>query len=272
MNVEVLESSGRDIELRVEDTSVGQMNALRRTMMNEVPTLAIEEVTIYDNRSALFDEVIAHRLGLLPVPTDPSLFDEWDPDAEPETQTEELEDEVLYTLTYEGPGTVLAQDLKPASEDESAEIAEPEVPIVKLGRDQRLMLEATATLGTGSQHAKWQPVNAVGYRERPTVEVDGELDLDREDLQELKELAPDDALEFSGSEVEILDEVDAHDFFKNVEPMFDLENVERGTEDGVYILRFETDGSLTPKQALQKAVDLLDTKLASVHEEAAQLQ
>ena len=45
-------------------------NAFRRAMIGEVPTLAIEDVRIYDNTSALFDEMLAHRLGLIPIKTD----------------------------------------------------------------------------------------------------------------------------------------------------------------------------------------------------------
>ena len=49
-------------------------NALRRSMIGEVPTLAIEDVRIYDNTSVLFDEILAHRLGLVPIKTDLSQF------------------------------------------------------------------------------------------------------------------------------------------------------------------------------------------------------
>ena len=45
-------------------------NAFRRAMIGEVPTLAIEDVRIYDNTSALFDEMLAHRIGLIPLRTD----------------------------------------------------------------------------------------------------------------------------------------------------------------------------------------------------------
>ncbi len=268
MKAEVLEATDRSIKLRVEDTSAGQMNALRRTMLTEVPTLAIEDVTIYDNRSALFDEIVAHRLGMLPVPTDPSLFAEWDPDADPD----ETDPEVLYTLTFEGPGTVHASDLTPATEEESAEIAEPEVPIVKLGRDQRLMLEATATLGIGEQHSKWQPVVAVGYRERPTVEITGDLGLSAEEISELESMAPEDAISFNGGEPDILDEIEAHDFLYNAQGGYDLENVTFDHEEDTFLFQFETDGSLTPKQALREAIAILDDKLSAVHEKASDLQ
>ena len=49
-------------------------NAFRRAMIGEVPTLAIEDVRIYDNTSAFFDEMLAHRLGLIPIKTDLSTY------------------------------------------------------------------------------------------------------------------------------------------------------------------------------------------------------
>jgi DNA-directed RNA polymerase alpha subunit len=36
--------------------------------------MAIEKVHIYNNTSVMQDEVLAHRLGLIPLKADPSLF------------------------------------------------------------------------------------------------------------------------------------------------------------------------------------------------------
>lgn len=50
-------------------------NALRRILLAEVPTMAIETVYIYENTSIIQDEILSHRLGLIPIKADPRLFD-----------------------------------------------------------------------------------------------------------------------------------------------------------------------------------------------------
>lgn len=49
-------------------------NSLRRIMISEAPTMAIEHVYITNNTSVIQDEVLAHRLGLIPLLVDPELF------------------------------------------------------------------------------------------------------------------------------------------------------------------------------------------------------
>ncbi len=224
------------------------VNALRRVLLSEVPKLAIDEVTFYDNTSALFDEVIAHRLSLLPVPTDPAtlnLAGQVDDEGNPSYM-------VRYTLTKEGPCTVYSGDLE--CEDSAFAIADPKIPIVNLLEGQRLILEAAAILGTGTQHAKWQVCHAVGYKYHPTATIDQKA-LTPEMVEAAVANTPTGILGNDGGKLVVLDEAAvnrADDAEKLTGGAFKVEYDGRRV-----VFRFETDGSLKAEDALMKGVELL---------------
>ena len=60
--VKVLTDKANVTHVLVKGTNTATINALRRTIMSEVPTLAIEELNIYENNGAMFDEFLGHRL------------------------------------------------------------------------------------------------------------------------------------------------------------------------------------------------------------------
>ena len=74
MKVDVTELKSKKAILKIEDTKPYFVNSIRRIMLSELPKLAVDDVIVYDNTSALFDEIIAHRLGLVPIPTDLDLL------------------------------------------------------------------------------------------------------------------------------------------------------------------------------------------------------
>lgn len=142
-------------------------NSLRRSMIGEVPTLAIDDIKIYDNTSVLFDEMLAHRIGMIPIRTDLSRF----------VREEACSCEgkgcphcrVVFTLTVEGPRTVYSGDL--ISEDPMTTPVDMNIPLVKLWEDQKVVIEATAYLNSGTEHAKWQPTVTCGFKEYPVIEI-----------------------------------------------------------------------------------------------------
>jgi DNA-directed RNA polymerase subunit D len=141
MKIDVLEDSKASMSFTIKDCTNGYANALRRISMNSIPTFAIDRVTFYENSSAIFDEYIAHRIGLVPITTPQKGYGE--------------KDEILFTLEATGPKTVYSSEL--VTSDNDVKVANDKIPIIKLGDDQRLRIEAKAVMGTALKHAKFQP-------------------------------------------------------------------------------------------------------------------
>ncbi|MGC8628640.1 MAG: DNA-directed RNA polymerase subunit D [Candidatus Micrarchaeia archaeon] len=141
MKVEFIENTPFAVRFTASGISTGEANALRRVAMDSVPTFAIDTVTFYENTSAMFDEYIAHRIGLVPIITPTKGYDE--------------KDEIAFSLEAEGPATVYSSQLK--SSDKNVKVANEKIPIMKLAEGQRLKLEGKAIMGTGAKHAKFQP-------------------------------------------------------------------------------------------------------------------
>ncbi|MFB6292384.1 MAG: hypothetical protein ABEI58_03235 [Candidatus Nanohaloarchaea archaeon] len=145
MDVEVVEEKDDVLKLKLEDANEAIANTLRRFMVSKVPTLSVQHLDITKNQSGIFDEVLAHRVGQVPF-TVPANVEE--------------DDDVHIALKQEGPGTVLAEDLK--ADNDEAEPVHPETVIVDLKDGQEVEFEGVAQLGTGQEHARHQG-GTVGY-------------------------------------------------------------------------------------------------------------
>lgn len=151
------QSKGNKLSFEISDGDGWYVNTLRRLVMNETPIMAIESVEITKNDSILYDEIIAHRLGLLPLQTDLGGY-VLATSEEMEKQDFLAQSSCKLTLKAKGPGIVYAKDLK--SKDPKVVPVYPETPIVKLHDDQELEMEATAVLGKGKEHVKWSAGHA----------------------------------------------------------------------------------------------------------------
>lgn len=145
MNVETVEETDDVLKLRVEGVDEAVANALRRSMITKVPTLAVKHLEISRNDSGLFDEVIANRVGQIPFTIPENV---------------EGDDEVHIAISQEGPGKALAGDIQ--ADNDEAEPVNPGAEVVTLKEDQALEFEGVAVLGEGSDHAKHQG-GTVGY-------------------------------------------------------------------------------------------------------------
>jgi len=173
MEIEVLEKKDNEMRFIVRGVSVAFINSIRRAAIAEVPTMAIEDVVILTNTSPLFDEIIAHRLGLIPLTT-PKEGYVMPKDCEcggsgcPKCQAR-----LYLDVKAEYPTVVYAENLIP--EDPNVRPVYGNIPIVKLEMGQALTLEAYAQLGLGKDHAKWQPVSACAYKYYPKITINEEL-------------------------------------------------------------------------------------------------
>ncbi len=159
MKIEVLEKDEGNLKFVLDESNSAFANALRRIMISEVPTLAIHEVEFFENSSALYDEIISHRLGLIPLITKLREYNFRD---ECTCKGKGCSNcTVTLSLSKKGPTTVYSGDLK--SSDKEAVPADANIPIVKLKEGQKIKLEASAILGRGKEHAKWQP-GVISYK------------------------------------------------------------------------------------------------------------
>lgn len=145
MNIEFVEEGEEVAEVKLEDANAAIANALRRSMMVRVDTLAVKHVDVIRNESALFNEVLAHRIGMVPLNIPDNM---------------EEDDEIHLSVKKEGPTTVKAKHLVP--ENDEADAVNPEAIIVDLKEGQELKAEAKAVLNTGSEHTKHQG-GTIGY-------------------------------------------------------------------------------------------------------------
>ncbi len=248
-------------EFTVEGVRPYFVNALRRVLISEVPKLAIDGITIYDNTTALFDEIIAHRIGLVPIPTYLEQFKfrnecVCNGDGCPNCT-------VRYTLSKEGPGTVYSGDLTP--ESPSFVVADPEIPIVELEKGQRLILEAEAVLGTGKQHAKWQPVVACGYGYYPSILIDGK----EADDKTLQKTFPKEC--FLDKRKSAVENAEKYISTNNVTETQDDRPVSIKRHDDKFAFRFETDGSMKASDVVKHACDIVFARYEEFNKAAKKL-
>jgi len=171
MEVKVLSKSDRKLSFLVEGIPVSLASAIRRTMISEVPTMAIDTVEFKKNDSALVDEVIANRLGQIPLTFDRKAYnlpDECKCNGKGCSRCQ-----VELVLKKKGPAVVYSGDMKSADKDVKPVF--DNIPIVELfDAGDYIEFTAVAKLGTGKEHAKWQGA-VVGYRNIANITVSKEL-------------------------------------------------------------------------------------------------
>tara|TARA_E500000081_G_scaffold152797_1_gene185761 strand:+ start:2346 stop:3272 length:927 start_codon:yes stop_codon:yes gene_type:complete len=299
MKAQIVEGwpKGNKIRIVLSETNAAQVNGLRRAILSDVPKMAITKVRFeqgvtQDNKgeviesvNVLPDEVIAHRLAMVPVPTflDEFVFPEDDENNKnlPEDQWGSPLSQIIYHLSIRGPNsdsdeqfkTVYAGDLNVLGETK-LQISEEHarIPLTILSSGQYLELYAYATLGRGRDHAKWCPAAAVTFQPRQKATLNKpkkantlfDLDLTSQSGRAIN------AKLFTNKECTDVDSVldlerAMHQvgYGTNRDEAFDnaitLEDIE-----GEYIFSYESDGSLSPEEVFNQACEELSSRFGKI--------
>ena len=227
--MELIEKSKEKIVF-TSDMNLSLANAIRRSV-NEVPVLAIDEVDIYKNDSALYDEIIAHRLGLVPL------------------ENQKTKNAIEFKLQAKGEtgGIVVL------SKEMGEGIVYGEMPIVLLEKDQELELVARARQGTGKEHAKFVP-GLVYYKQMPKIIITK----DGEKHEELAKLYPE-VFSFEGK----LKVKNAWKCNLDNEDLEDYKGVSIGlTEELIFVI--ESWGMIDAKEIFSEACKVLKSNLGDL--------
>ena len=158
-SLDVISKDSQKIAIKLKGIPLQYANALRRVCLNGVPVFAIDTVDIIENTSVLPDEGLAHRLGLIPLKTDLSRFNEPSKcDCQSESGCSNCK--ILLVLDSDESQvtrTVLSSEL--VSEDDTVKPVSDKIPIIQLAPGQKIKLECYARLGRGTEHAKWNSSN-----------------------------------------------------------------------------------------------------------------
>ncbi|MEK6890949.1 MAG: DNA-directed RNA polymerase subunit D [Nanoarchaeota archaeon] len=234
----------------VIDTNESLANAIRRSV-NEIYILAIDEVEIHKNDSALYDEVIAHRMGLIPVKSNRKL----DVHEESSDGKKSLKSEIQISLKAKGPCTVYAKDMKG-----DAEPVNGNIPIVILNKDQELEILSFARLGKGEKHGKFSP-GLVYYRHVSEIKIKN-ADKAQEIMEKLKDalIDPLKGKVKNGEMYKCYMDIDYIESFiqKGQEESFELKTGEE------LVFFIESWGQIDNEEIFIEAVKVLDKNLKEV--------
>ena len=306
MKTEVVQGwpQGHEIRILISDTNASQVNAIRRALIADVPKLAITRVDFsqgvtQDNKgevvesvNVLPDEVLAHRLAMIPIPTNQDeglVF----PDVCQNCMDVVEKDkgcpmcQVLYTLSARGPASDAEEEFKTVYAGDITTISDPvfdildehkQIPLTVLAKGQFLEFYAFAVLGRGRDHAKWSPAAAVGFQPQNTAILNKpkkasvlfNLGLTTTDGK------PIDAKLF-GKDKKLTDINHVMDLEKALHQVGPGTGREGDFDNAItlepvanaYVFSFETDGSLDPVTAFNMALDELKTRFDNLGEDLA---
>jgi DNA-directed RNA polymerase subunit D len=260
LKIQILNKSDNEIKFILEDSNPQFANALRRIMISEIPILAIDFADISINDSVLYNEVIAHRLGLIPLVFNSKDFHFKDEHEDGKTCSM---CEVIFAINKKGSGMVYSKDMKSSNPD--VKPLYDNIPIVELFNDQKLKLEASASLGLAKNHARYQAAS-VHYRYFPIAKLNGKI----LNPEEVMKTCPKGSLKIEGDKVTASIDCDlTQECVKIAKPPGVLEIKGDPTK---FIFDVESISGLKAENIVIQAVDILKNKAKDFGKEVRKLK
>jgi DNA-directed RNA polymerase subunit D len=211
-------------------------NAIRR-YIGEIPVLAVDDVEISKNDSALYDETIAHRIGLIPLKSDKAVT---------EKSTGNLK------LSVKAEGAVNSGELKG-----DVDVVYDNIPITILTKGQELEIAADVKSGKGDEHARFSP-GLMFYRNT------AEITMDKEFAGEVKRVRPDNEVKEKGDKILVIDDKEkpACDVCEGICERAKKESATEYQDE--LIINLESFGQMDSKDIFKKSIEVLKKDLADV--------
>ncbi len=249
MDVELREFEDGVLRFLLTDATPAFANSIRRTILQGVPVMAIDEVEFASNDTVMSDEILAHRLGQLPLNTPEGYLLPSECDCREGVCSN---CSATLDLAVEGPGVVRAKDLEPS--DPKVAPVQEESPVARIGEGNKLELTAIARLGFGEEHANWQPAIA-SYKYMPVIDVNQDA---RDEWTECIEACPEDILESENGELKVTD----IEKCTMCEACSDAcpEAIEVDGDPTKFIFRIESTGAISPDRVVREALEVLKEK------------
>ena len=256
MEITIIRKQENIVHFLAEGVDVAFANALRRTMLTRLPAMAIDEVLVLENTSVMYDEMLAHRMGLVPLVTDLESYN----------LPEECDCEgkgcslCQCTLTLEKQAgdeeeIVYSRDL--SSQDPKVVPALGEIPLVKLAPNQRLIIEAYARLGKGVENAKFQPVSTVSYKYVPIVEVNKDK---CNQCGDCVKVCPKNILLVEGDTIATQNTLDCSLCEACVE-VCEPGAITIDSKKNSFLFKVESTGALSPEEIVEKSAEILKERI-----------
>jgi len=251
--ITIREAKDVSIDFILRNVDLAFANSLRRVMLAEVPTMAIDLIEVETNTSVLPDEFIAHRLGLVPLSSAKIDDFKYSRDCDCDQYCEHCS--VVLTLDAKCESdeimTVYSRDMTVSADRVNEEVGNPVIRdpegkgviIAKLRKGQALRIKCIGKKGIAKEHAKWAPTSAIGFEYDPN-----------NNLRHLDYWFEEDAkAEWPVSEN------------SKLEPTPDeSSHFDYTAEPNQFYITLETVGTLDAETCFQQGIKVLQTKLAEI--------